>query len=59
MVLFGPSGCGDEFVEEGHKGILEVPAWIKEKGLDAYEYSFGHGYQMSTEKAKESGDKFK
>lgn len=59
MVLFGPSGCGDEFVEEGHKGILEVPAWIKEKGLDAYEYSFGHGYQMSTEKAKEAGDKFK
>ncbi|MBE7073818.1 MAG: endonuclease IV [Clostridiales bacterium] len=59
MVLFGPSGCGDEFVEEGHKGILEVPAWIKSKGLDAYEYSFGHGYQMTTEKAKEAGLKFK
>ncbi|MBQ8908900.1 MAG: TIM barrel protein [Clostridia bacterium] len=59
MVLFGPSGCGDEFIEEGHKGILEVPQWIKSKGLDAYEYSFGHGYQMSSEKAQEAGIKFK
>ncbi|MBO5394384.1 MAG: TIM barrel protein [Clostridia bacterium] len=59
MVLFGPSGCGEEFVEEGHSGILEVPAWIKAKGLDAYEYSFGHGYQMSTEKAQLAGEEFK
>ena len=59
MVLFGPSGCGDEFIEEGHKGILEVPKWLKERGLDAYEYSFGHGYQMSTEKAAEAGVLFK
>ena len=59
MVLFGPSGCGDEFIEEGHKGIMEVPQWIKERGLDAYEYSFGHGYQMSTDTAKAAGEKFK
>ena len=59
MVLFGPSGCGDLFVEEGHKGIMEVPKWIKDKGLDAYEYSFGHGYQMTTETAAKAGEKFK
>lgn len=59
MVLFGPSGCGEEFTAEGHKGIMEVPAWIKGKGLDAYEYSFGHGYQMTTETAKVAGEKFK
>ena len=58
MVLFGPSGCGDEFYEQGHKSIIEVPKWIKDYGLDAYEYSFGHGYQMSTEKAKEAGKLF-
>lgn len=58
-VLFGPSGCGDEFYEQGHDGILEVPKWIKEYGLDAYEYSFGHGYQMTLEKAKAAGEKFK
>ncbi len=59
MVLFGPSGCGEEFTQEGHKGILEVPEWIKNKGLDLYEYSFGHGYQMSTELARTAGKKFK
>lgn len=59
MVLFGPSGCGEEFFNEGFKGILEVPQWIKNRGLDAYEYSFGHGYQMSSELAKQAGKKFK
>ena len=59
MVLFGPSGCGEEFYNEGHKGILEVPEWIKRKGLDAYEYSFGHGYQMSSQLARMAGEKFK
>lgn len=58
MVLFGSSGCGDEFYNEGHKGILEVPKWIKDRGLDAYEYSFGHGYQMSTEMASNAGKLF-
>ncbi len=59
MVLFGPSGCGKEFYDEGHKSILEVPQWLKEYGLDAYEYSFGHGYQMSSELAVKAGELFK
>lgn len=58
MVLFGPSGCGDEFYNEGHKGILEVPQWIKNYDLDAFEYSFGHGYQMSSELAFQAGQLF-
>ena len=52
--LFGPSGGGEEFYNAGNKSILEIPKWIKEYGLDAFEYSFGHGYQMSEEKAKEA-----
>lgn len=59
MVLFGPSGCGEEFYNEGYKGILDVPAWIKNRGLDAFEYSFGHGYQMSSELAVKAGKLFK
>ena len=59
MVLFGPSGCGDEFYNEGKKGVLEIPNWIKNYGLDAYEYSFGHGYQMSMELAQKAGELFK
>lgn len=57
--LFGPSGGGEEFYNAGNKSILEIPKWIKEYGLDAFEYSFGHGYQMSEEKAKEAGKYFK
>lgn len=59
MVLFGPSGCGEEFYEQGNKTILDVPKWIKNYGLDAYEYSFGHGYNMSIEKATEAGKLFR
>ena len=59
MVLFGPSGCGEEYYNEGYKGIIDVPEWLNKKGLDAYEYSFGHGYQMTTELAKKAGEKFK
>lgn len=58
-VIFGSSGCGDEFYNQGHKTILEIPKWINEYGLDAYEYSFGHGYMMTSEKAKQAGDLFK
>ena len=59
MVVFGSSGCGDEFYNEGFKSILDVPKWIKNYDLDAYEYSFGHGYQMSSELAKKAGELFK
>ncbi len=57
--IFGSSGCGNEFYEKGHKTILEVPKFIKDYGLDAYEYSFGHGYQMSTSLAEKAGKLFK
>ena len=37
MIKFGPSGCGDEFYEQGHNGINEVPKWLKNYGLDAFD----------------------
>lgn len=58
-IKFGPSGCGDEFYEQGFKSIMDVPKWLKNYGLDAYEYSFGHGYQMSSERATMAGALFK
>ncbi len=57
-IKFGPSGCGEEFYNQGFTNIYDVPVWIKNYGLDAYEYSFGHGYQMSLETAKKAGEKF-
>ena len=57
-IKFGPSGCGNEFYEQGYNNISQVPQWIKNYGLDAYEYSFGHGYQMSIETATKAGQLF-
>ena len=65
-VLFGPAGNSLSFYEEGLKSTFETPMWLKkqgkglfEGGLDLFEYSFGQGFRMTSEKAKEIGDKFK
>ncbi|MGI5841819.1 MAG: TIM barrel protein [Christensenellales bacterium] len=54
-IRFGPSGNSQIFYEEGNKKSLEAPAWLKSKGLSAYEYSFGRGFTMSAETAQELG----
>lgn len=59
MIKFGPSGNSESFYEEGHKKTTEAPKWLKERGLDAFEYSFGKGYILSSQSAKEIGDEFK
>ena len=50
MVKFGPSGFCEEFVKE-HSHTEEVPDWLLEHGLDAYEYSFNKGIRITDEKA--------
>lgn len=59
MVKFGPSGNCESFYTEGHKSTLEAPKWVREKGLDLFEYSFGKGYILSSETALQIGNKFK
>lgn len=56
--LFGPSGNSKQFYEEGYKTTLQAPKWLKEQGLDAFEYSFGRGYIMPSETAKKLGEEF-
>ena len=58
-VLFGPAGNSESFYQEGHSSTIEAAKWTKERGLDLFEYSFGQGYRMSTEKAVEIGKAFK
>ena len=58
-VLFGPSGISESFFNEGHSATLESPAWVKAKGLDLFEYSFGQGYRMSSDTAVKIGNEFK
>lgn len=48
----GPSGNSEEFYAQGFKNTEDEPKWLKEElGLNAYEYSFGRGVNMSHEKA--------
>lgn len=49
----GPSGNSEEFYAQGFKNTEDEPKWLKESlGLNAYEYSFGRGVNMSHEKAE-------
>ena len=58
-IKFGPSGNDEFFYAEGNKSSLEAPEWLKNKGLSAYEYSFGRGYRMTSKMAQELGAKAK
>lgn len=55
MIKFGPSGNCNRFYDEGHKSSVEAPKWVAEQGLSLYEYSFGRGINISTQKANEIG----
>lgn len=57
-VLFGPSGNSQSFYDEGHEGTIESAKWLKDRGLDLFEYSFGRGYRLKSEKAEELGKEF-
>ena len=59
MTKFGPSGNCDLFYEQGYKSSLDAPLWIKNRGLNAYEYSFSRGFTMSEFTAKTLGEKCK
>lgn len=52
---FGPAGCADSFYAKGFKSSLEVPSYIKEFGLDAFEYQCGRGVNIGEEKARQFG----
>lgn len=54
-IKFGPSGNSDIFYQQGHKSSLEMPAWLHEMGLDAYEYSFGRGIRIREDTARSLG----
>ncbi len=55
-IKFGPSGNGNLFYELGYKHSYQAPSWLRQLGLNAYEYSFGRGYTMSEQTAKKLGE---
>lgn len=54
-VKFGSAGNPDRFYNEGHKASVEMPNWLKENGLTAYEYQCGNGVRITEATAKELG----
>lgn len=54
-IRFGPAGASDSFYGEGHKTSLEMPAWLENKGLNAYEYQCSRGVKIGEEMAGRLG----
>ena len=58
MMKFGPSGNSESFYAAGYKHTEESALFVKERGLNCFEYSFGRGVRMSEEKAISIGEAF-
>ena len=58
MIKFGPSGNCDSFYAEGYAHTEQAAQFVKNRGLDCFEYSFGRGVRMSEDKAISIGEAF-
>ncbi len=56
MIKFGPAGHSASFASDGKKHTYEMPEWLKSKGLDVFEYSFGRGVNIKEDTAKIIGE---
>lgn len=53
--LFGTAGNPEAFYAAGKKQSKDMPAWLREKGLDAYEYQCGKGVTVGEATARAIG----
>lgn len=56
MIWFGPSGNSEKFYREGFKNSWQMPAWLAQMGLNAYEYQCNKGTNIKMETALKIGD---
>ncbi len=56
---FGPAGNPKEFYDAGNKSTIQIFSWLKDYGLDAYEYSAGKGIHGSLETFAKMGEEAK
>ncbi len=49
MAKFGPGGNSALFASSRHRSSADAPKWVREMGLDAYEYECGNGVSGSPE----------
>ncbi len=58
MIKFGPSGNSESFYAQGLAHTEQAAEFVRERGLDCFEYSFGRGVHMSEAKAISIGEAF-
>ncbi len=58
MIRFGPAGNSQSFYNEGFKHTKQAAAWLKERGLNAFEYSFGRGVRLKEETGRDIAAEF-
>ncbi len=56
---FGPGGNGNLFYADGKKSTVQAPEWVKNFGLDAYEYEAGKGIIAGEETLCKIGEQAK
>lgn len=56
MIRFGPAGNETSFYDQGYKNTFEAMEWLKNMGLNAYEYQCGRGVNIKEEAANRIGE---
>jgi len=54
--LFGPAGNSDTYTNEVSRSSLRAPVWLREIGLDAYEYQCGNGVHIGDSTSRSLGE---
>lgn len=54
--IFGAAGNGDLFYAQGYKSSEDMPGWLVDFGLDAYEYQCGNGVRIKEPTANKIRD---
>ena len=58
-LTIGPAGNSEIFYQNGYKRTLQAPQFLKSIGLTGYEYSFGRGFTLGEDLAKQIGEEAK
>ena len=58
MIKFGPSGNGENFYNLGLSGASDSAKYVKDLGLNCFEYSFGRGITLTKTTAENIGNEF-
>ncbi len=59
MIQFGPSGNSESFYAQGFSHTEQAAKFVRDMGLECFEYSFGRGVRMTDAKAYSIGRAFR